>query len=98
MNSHFSGLQNRDRIHESKKKTRREKLETRKTSLTQLNYDKDNTENIFQTVSDTELKKIKSEIRKKTESQNKKYNYRYGTMFIIVIAILIFFALKYNVF
>ena len=80
------------------KKTRREKLETRKTSLTQLNYDKDNTENIFQTVSDTELKKIKSEIRKKTENQNKKYNYRYGTMFIIVIAILIFFALKYTIF
>ena len=94
MNSHFSGLQNRDRVNESKKKIRREKLETRKASLTHSNHEKDNIESVFQTASNTALRKIKSDIRKKTKRQD----YFYVAMFLFTIAILIHFAFKYKVF
>ena len=55
MNSHFSGLNNRQKINDYKKNNRREKLDSRKKSLEKISS---NEENPIPTVPDEKLNRI----------------------------------------
>ena len=62
MNSHFSGLQNRQKINESKKVSRRESLFAKKSNLIQYGSQINEGEENLPNPSDLELKKINNKI------------------------------------
>ena len=66
MNSHFSGLNNRQKINDYKKNNRREKLDTRKTSLNETSF---NEENPIPPVSEEKLNKVKNEIKERMQKK-----------------------------
>lgn len=98
MNSHFSGLQNRQKISESKKVLRRQSLVAKKNILIEYGSPFYEGEKNLPNLSDSELKKIKIEIIERIKKSNRRKNLLYGTLLLIIIAILIFFSKKYNVF
>ena len=95
MNSHFSGLNNRQKINDYKKNNRREKLDSRKKSLEKISS---NEENPIPTVPDEKLNRIKAEIKKRLQKENRKTTQLYTSLFLIVILVIITIMIKYTIF
>jgi hypothetical protein len=95
MNSHFSGLNNRQKINDYKKNNRREKLDTRKTSLNEASF---NEENPIPPVSEEKLNKVKNEIKERMQKNNRKVTRLYTSLFVIVIIVTLAMMIKYNIF
>ena len=98
MNSHFSGLQNRQKINESKKVSRRESLFTKKSNLIEYGSLINEGEEYLPNPSELELKKIKNEIKEKIQSSNRKKCFLFAILFLLIITVLIFLSKKYNIF
>lgn len=98
MNSHFSGLQNRQKINESKKISRRESLVTKKSNLIEYGSLINEGEKKLPNPSDSEQKKINNEIKERILSSNKKKGFLLTILFIIIITVLIFLSKKHKVF
>lgn len=98
MSGHFSGFQNRQKISESKKNYRIEKLDTRKTDLIDFALQNENTTVSIPTIPEDELNQIKNDLRKKIAHNKRKQSMLMITTFVIIIILLVVFAIKQNVF
>lgn len=98
MNSHFSGFQNRQKISESKKTSRREKLETRKTDLIDYGINNKNEAVFISSIPEDELNKIKLEIRNRITYNKRKQAYYMITAFALITILVVIFAIKQKVF
>lgn len=94
MSGHFLAFKNREKISESKKNSLRENLSFRKLNLINKNSSTNEfTTNVNQ-ISEEELGKI----RNKVNQRQRKETLIFGLSFIIIIILLLFIGLKYNVF
>lgn len=94
MSGHFLAYKNREKISESKKNSLRENLSFRKLNLINKNSSTNEfTTNVNQ-ISEEELGKI----RNKVNQRQRKETLIFGLSFIIIIILLLFIGLKYNVF
>ncbi len=98
MSGHFSGFQNRQKISESKKNSRREKLDTRKIDLIAYASHNDNSEITIPVIPEKELNQVKIDIRKKIAHNKRKQTLLMSIAFTLIIILLIVFAKKQNVF
>ncbi len=98
MSGHFSAFKNREKNSEINKFSRRESLEKRKSDL--IEYGSFGSEgNInLPSLSEEELNKVKKEIKESIQSKKKKNNLIFGILFFVIIAILVYLSIKYNVF
>ena len=97
MNGHFSGFQNRQKIRESKKSIRREKLETRKTDLIDYALHNANSTISIPTIPEDVLHHMKNDMRKKLAHNRSKQSVLMIATFVILIILLTVFAIKQNV-
>ncbi|CAM3760546.1 hypothetical protein FLCU109888_00245 [Flavobacterium cucumis] len=94
MSGHFLAFKNREKTSESKKNSLRENLSFRKLNLINKNSSTNEfTTNVNQ-ISEEELGKI----RNKVNQRQRKETLIFGLSFIIIIILLLFIGLKYNVF
>lgn len=98
MSGHFSGFQNRQKTSESKKISRREKLDTRKTDLIDYALHNENTTVSIPIIPEDELNQIKNDIRKKIAHNKRKQSTLMIALFVIIMILLIVFAISQNVF
>ena len=98
MSGHFSGFQNRQKISESKKISRREKLDTRKTDLIDYALHNENIEITMPVISEEQLILLKNDIRKKIAHNKRKQSILMIATIVIIIILLIVFAISQNVF
>ncbi|VXB95907.1 hypothetical protein FLAVO9AF_390020 [Flavobacterium sp. 9AF] len=93
MNSHFSGLHNRDRIIANKKKARKEKLETRKNTLVDTNENVMDNNIPYPSLTEEQFQVFKTKIKQR----NKQQAFAFGLIFLIIILLLFAIAIKYKV-
>jgi len=93
MNSHFSGLHNRDRIIADKKKARKEKLETRKNTLNDTDKIVIDNSTSYPSLTEEQFQVFKTKIKQR----NKQQAFVFGLIFLIIILLLFAIAIKYNV-
>ncbi len=91
MNSHFSGLHNRDKLVKQNQENRKERLDTRKKSLGKIK--KDNIGYYSKSISKNELIKIKNKILKR----NRKQLFIVILIFMILFVLILFFSMRYNI-
>lgn len=95
MSGHFFAFKNREKTSESKKHSLRENISSRKLSLINKNSVlNDRLKSVENQISEEELKNIKNKI----QQRQRKEALISGLSFIIIIIVLIFLGLKYNVF
>lgn len=91
MNSHFSGLHNRDKLVKQNQQNRKERLKIRKKSLD--NIKRDNTRRDPKSISQNELFKIRNKILTK----NRKQLSIFILIFTILFILILFFSIRYNI-
>lgn len=93
MSGHFFAFKNREKTSESKKNSLRENISFRKLSLinknSSINIKSDDNQ-----ISEEELSIIKEKIKQR----QRKETLIFGLSFVIIIILLIFIGIKYNVF
>ncbi|NJM78782.1 MAG: hypothetical protein HC854_02650 [Flavobacterium sp.] len=97
MSGHFSGFQNRKKISEFKK-SRREKLDSRKADLIDYALHNENSEIIIPVIPEEKLNRVKNNIRKRIANNKHKQAILMIAGFVIIIILLIVFAISQNVF
>lgn len=98
MSGHFSAFKNREKNSEVKKAFRRETVGTKKSNLIEYGSFGNEGDKNLPSLSEEELKKVKKEIKESIQSKKKKNNLIFGTLFFVIIAILVYLSIKYNVF
>lgn len=91
MNSHFSGLNNRDKLVKQNKQNRKERSENWKKSV--RNIKDNNVTFVSKSISQNELIKIKNKILKR----NRKQLFILILIFTIMFVLILFFSMKYNI-
>jgi hypothetical protein len=96
--SNFSAFKNREKISENLKKSRREKLVTKKTDLIEYRTFAHEDDIHLPILSEEELKKIKDRIKQKIQSSNRKNGILFAISFVLIIMVLVFLFKKLNIF
>jgi hypothetical protein len=95
MSGHFSAFKNREKNSEINKFSRRKSLEKRKSDL--IEYGSFGSEGDIN-LPEEKLNKVKQEIKESIQLKKRKNNLIFGVSFFIIIAILVYLSIKYNVF
>lgn len=98
MSGHFSAFKNREKNTEINKFSRRESLDKKKSDLIKYGSFGNEGDINLPTLSEEELNKIKHEVKERIQLKNRKNNLIFGVSFFIIIAILVYLSIKYNVF
>lgn len=98
MSGHFSAFKNREKNSEINKFSRRESLGKRKSDLIEYGSFGSEGDINLPNLSEEELNKVKQEIKKSIQLKKRKNNLIFGVSFFIIIAILVYLSIKYNVF
>lgn len=97
MSGHFSAFKKREKNSEINKFSQRDKLVKRKSNLIDYGSFGNEGNKQFPSLSDEELNKVKKEIKENMFSKNRKNSLIFGISFFVIITILIYFSIKYNV-